>query len=233
MSLNKKKIDSPKPVDQVEDEGNSGAFIPYAPIGENLEHVPIYVRPDLQYYVSRMAFFPNCNKLYLHVPWIAQHLFRLNNALMRDERNSLSEHFKYRLSLIMSRDNECPYCVAHHVAVLKRRWDYQEETLKEILHLDQPVDEKEKVAIDFVHQATLDPAGVSDELRDRLAKHFTPQEVMELILLIGFWKMYNTMHVAMKVPLEKPALPYEDWVHIQPGEKNSVKKEGRRLETTE
>lgn len=75
---------------------------------------------------------PNCNKLYLHVPWVAEHLFRLNNALMRDERNALDEHFKYRLSMVASRANECPYCVSHHACLLKRRWDYTDEDLAEL-----------------------------------------------------------------------------------------------------
>jgi hypothetical protein len=54
-----------------------------------------------------MAFLPNAIKMYLHVPWIGEHLFRLNNAITRDERNSLSEHFKYRLALAASCENEC------------------------------------------------------------------------------------------------------------------------------
>jgi AhpD family alkylhydroperoxidase len=165
-----------------------------------------------------MAFVPNFNKLYLHVPWIAEFLFKLNNALMRDERNSLSEHFKYRLSFIASRDNECPYCTSHHVGTLKRRWNYTDELLKKVLEFQGPADEREAVAMEFVHQASLDPAAVTDELRARLAKHFTPQEVMEIVVLVGFWKMYNTMHLAMKVPIEDPVMAYKCWVDFEPGQ---------------
>jgi hypothetical protein len=52
------------------------------------------------YYQARMGFLPNAIKLYLQTPWIGEHLFRLNNGIMRDERNSLSEHLKYRLALV-------------------------------------------------------------------------------------------------------------------------------------
>ena len=38
------------------------------------------MRPDVYYYQARMAFLPNAIKLYLHAPWIAEHMFRLNNA---------------------------------------------------------------------------------------------------------------------------------------------------------
>src|SRR5437870_378580 len=63
---------APKPIDAVADEGESQAFIPYPPIGRNLEHVPIHVRPDVFYYQARMGFLPNAIKLYLHIPWSGQ-----------------------------------------------------------------------------------------------------------------------------------------------------------------
>ncbi len=197
-------------------EGSERAFIPYPEIGESLEHVPIYVRPDLAYYISRMGFLPYTIKLYLHTPWAAEYLLNLNNAVMRDERGTLTEELKYRLALIASRDNQCTYCTAHHAATLKRRWGYSEDILEDVLQLDQPRDEREAVAEEFVHQASLDPKGVTDDLRRRLAEHFTPSEVMEIVLVTGFWKMYNTMHTAMGVPLEDPVAHEAGWVSVQP-----------------
>lgn len=209
-------VDSPAPIQEVVSEGEADAFIPYPPIGDQLEHVPVGVRPDVHYYRSRMGFLPNTIKLYLHVPWAAEHLFRLNNAIMRDERGSLSEHFKYRLSIIASRDNECTYCTAHHVGILKKRWGYEDDRIERVLRLEDAEDEREAVAAEFVHQATLDPVGVTDEMRARLAKHFTPQEVMEIAYLIGFWKMYNTIHSALAAPLEDPVRDFARWVDVQP-----------------
>lgn len=217
MAISVPGVDSPRPVqDVVADEGSAEAFIPYPPIGEHLEHVPVHVRPDVHYYASRMGFLPNTIKLYLHVPWAAEHLFRLNNAVMRDDRNSLSEHFKYRLSIIASRDNECTYCTAHHVAILKHRWGYEEEQVEQVLRLEDAADEREAVAAEFVHQASLDPTGVSDELRARLAQHFSPQEVMEIAYVAGFWKMYNTIHSALAAPLEDPVASFAGWVNVNP-----------------
>jgi alkylhydroperoxidase family enzyme len=210
-------IDSPKPtVDQPVDEGSAEAFLPYPPIGDKLEHVPIHVRPELHYYISRMGFLPNTLKLYLHTPWIAECLFRLNNAVMRDERNSLSEHLMYRLGAIASRDNECTYCTAHHALTLTRRWGYEADQVESLLQLDDESDEREAAAIRFVHQASLDPSGVTDEMREDLTRHFSPPEVMQIVCLMGFWKMYNAMHTAMAAPLEDPVLDHSDWVKVQP-----------------
>jgi AhpD family alkylhydroperoxidase len=203
---------APTPIDKVKDEGESQAFIPYPEIGKNLENVPIHVRPDVLYYLQRMSFFPNAIKMYLHVPWIGEHLFRLNNAIMRDERNGLSEHFKYRLALVASYENKCPYCVSHHACTLERRWGYSDDKLAQVIEEEPPADEREAVAMEFVRQASRHDAGVTDELRARLARHFTPQEVMEIVLVAGFWKMYNMMHVAMAVPIEDPVQEYKRWV---------------------
>ena len=132
---------------------------------------------------------------------------------MRDERNGLDEHLKYRLSLVASQVNGCTYCTAHHACTLQRRWGYGDRQLAETLDPDGPRDEREAVAMEFVRQASADSAAVPDELRARLAAHFSPQEVMEVVLVVGFWKMYNTMHNAMNLPLEDPALGYKDWVN--------------------
>jgi uncharacterized peroxidase-related enzyme len=207
----------PPPVqEKIRDEGEATAFIPYPDLGDQFEHVPLTVRPDVFYYQARMGFLPNTIKLYLHTPWIAEHLFRLNNAIMRDERNQLDEHLKYRLSIIASRDNGCEYCTAHHVNTLKQRWGYNDDEVQSVLRHRTVTDEREKTAIEFVSQASLDPTTVSDEQRQRLTQQFTPAEVMEIVQVVGFWKMYNTMHSAMAAPLEDPVLAYSDWVQIQP-----------------
>jgi AhpD family alkylhydroperoxidase len=205
----------PKPIDTVVDEGQSKAFIPYPPIGNSLEHIPIHVRPDVAYYQARMGFLPNAVKLYLHTPWIAEYLFRFNNAVMRDERNSLSEEFKYRLSFLASKLNGCTYCTSHHACTLARRWNYADEQLAAALDLETPRDEREAVAMEFVRQASLDSANVPDDLRARLAEHFSPQEVMEIVLVTGFWKMYNLMHNAMNLPIEDPVQAYTEWVKFE------------------
>jgi AhpD family alkylhydroperoxidase len=207
--------DSPSPTtNDILDAGERPAFIPYPDLGERNANVPIYVRPHLDYYVARMGFLPTTIHLYCHVPWIAEYLFNLNNAIMRDERSTLSEHFKYKLAIIASRDNECEYCTAHHAVTLQRRWGYDERQVADVLKMTEPVDEKEAAAFAFVHQTSLDPAGVTDAMRARLAAAFTPEEVMTIVLVAGFWKMYNTMHTAMAAPLEDPVMAGRPFVNV-------------------
>ena len=100
---------------------------------------------------------------------------------------------------------------------MQRRWGYDDDKLAHVLEEEPPADERERVAMEFVRQASRNDAAVTDELRARLAQHFTPQEVMEIVLVTGFWKMYNMMHVAMAVPIEEPVQEYRRCVeHNRP-----------------
>lgn len=191
-------------------------YIPFPDLGDDLKRVPVYVRPDAEFYAKRMGFLPDTIRLYLHVPWVAEAMFGMNNAVMRDERNAFSEEFKYRLSMIASRDNDCAYCTSHHVGVFKEKFGYDEQKIECLLRMDQPADAREALAQEFVHQASLDARGLSDELRARMAKTFSPQEYMEIVLLVGFWKMYNTMHNAMGIESEPPIVAFKKFVEIEP-----------------
>lgn len=209
-------VNGPKIIDDVKDEGESSAFLPYPDLGENFENVPIYLRPDVSYYAQRMGFFPNCNKLYMYVPWITEHMFAFNNAIMRDERNAISEHLKYKIAVSVARTHECEYCTSHHAGTLKRRWNYSDDQLEGVLHADEPDNEAEAVAIEYANIASLDPHGVDADLRARLAAHFTPQQVMEIVLCVGFWGMYAALHAAMDLPIEQPVAGLEKWVGTKP-----------------
>lgn len=192
-------------------------YIPFPNLGDDLKRVPIYVRPAVEFYAKRMGFLPDTIRLYLHVPWVAEAMFHMNNALMRDERNALGEEAKYRLSMVASRDNDCAYCTSHHVGVFKKKFGYDETKIESVLRMDQPADAREALAQEFVHQASLDAQGVTDELRARMAKTFSPQEYMEIVLLVGFWKMYNTMHNAMGIESEPPVIAFKKFVEIGAG----------------
>lgn len=63
-----------------------------------------------------------------------------------------------------------------------------------------------------MHQASLDPTSVADEARTLVSEHFTPAQVMEIVLVTGFWKMYNTMHSAMAALLKDAVANFAHWV---------------------
>ena len=182
-------------------------FIPYV---EEKDY-PESLKPVLDPYVARMGFLPNALKLYMHRPEIAGTLFKLNNNVMRDPSSTLDQGLKRRLGAIASKVNGCTYCTSHHCAILKtpagvgsEGWGLTHEELIELMRGgDEPRDEMERACYDFVRAASSDPRTVPDDVYDRLKMHLTPPQIVELACVVGFWKMYNTVHDSLRVPLEE------------------------------
>jgi uncharacterized peroxidase-related enzyme len=182
-------------------------FIPYA----SQDNASPELREILLQYNERMGFYPNALKIYLHRPEIAEVLWNLNNRIMRDDSSSLDQRLKRELATVASKMNSCEYCTTHHSYILKRNngtgaegWDMSPEELDQLLTgKKDTLTEKEKVCYDFVTEASLDPAGVPDEIYTKLTEHLSPEEIVELAAVVGFWKMYNTIHDCLRIPIEQ------------------------------
>ena len=186
-------------------------FIPYV---EEKDYPPS-LAPLLEPYIRRMGFLPNALKLYMHRPEIAETLWKLNSNVMRDPSSTLDQNLKRRLGAVASRVNGCTYCTSHHCAILKNAqggeaegWSMPDSDLRDLLRGDdEPRNEMERVCFDFVRAASRDPRAVPGEVYERLREHLTPPEIVELACVVGFWKMYNTIHDALRIPLEEALQP--------------------------
>ena len=184
----------------------SDPIIPYADVA----NIPEAIRAPLDAYVKRMGFFPNALKLYLHRPEILECLIRLNNVTMRDESSHLDQELKRKVSIVCSALNQSAYCVAHNAAILRKGadgggegWNYTDEDVARILDPDhEDVDQVEAACMDYARAASTDASEVPQEIVSRLSEMLTPPQVVELACVVGFWKMYNTIHESLYIPLE-------------------------------
>jgi len=191
-------------------------FIPYL---EERDYPPA-LEPVLEPYMRRMGFLPNALKLYMHRPEIAETLWKLNSNIMRDSSSTLDQNLKRRLAAVASKINGCTYCTAHHCSMLKHPrglategWGMSHEELTRLLQgNEEPKDEFERVCFDFVRAASADPGNVPDEILERLKALLSPPQIIELACVAGFWKMYNTIHDALKIPIESHLL--EDAAYV-------------------
>jgi uncharacterized peroxidase-related enzyme len=185
-------------------------FIPYAPP----ESAPESMRGLLDRYAKRMGFLPNALKFYLHRPEIADVLWKLNDAVMRDASSTLDQGLKRRLAAFASKVNGCKYCTTHHCEILKspggfgaEGWDIGDGELGDLLDGNPKASNPfEQACFDFVSAASYEPTDMPDEIFDRLAAHLTPPQIVELASLVGFWKMYNTIHDSLRIPIEQHLL---------------------------
>ena len=185
-------------------------FIPYA----NHDARPDQLKAPLEAYEARMGFMPNALKMYMHRPELLACLIQLNNTVMRDPSSHLDAGLKRRIAAICSFLNQSAYCVAHNTNTLmtdtedeSEGWDFKAEDIAKLLDpAYAPDDPAEKVVIEYARAATIDHVNVPRELLDRLAACMTPPQVVELGCVVGFWKMYNSVHEALHVPVEAALL---------------------------
>ncbi|MFQ5661208.1 MAG: carboxymuconolactone decarboxylase family protein [Gammaproteobacteria bacterium] len=181
-------------------------FIPYADPAQ----APDYLKKLLDPYMERMGFLPNALKLYIHRPEIAEILWQLNNRVMRDPSSTLDQRLKRELGSVASKLNKCKYCTSHHTAILQNPanqamegWGMGDDEVQALLGGEwKPANAMERACFEFVIEATTDSGKVSEETYEELKKNLTPEQIIELAAVVGFWKMYNTIHQSLRVPLE-------------------------------
>lgn len=193
-------------------------FIPYV----REEDYPEDLKPVLGPYKERMGFIPNALKLYMHRPEISGVLWSLNSKVMRDPSSTLDQQLKRKLAAVASKINGCTYCTSHHCGMLKgdadgdsEGWGMADEDLQSLLTGDpKPKDDFEKACFDYVEAASFDPTDVSDEVLNNLKQHLSPAQIVELACVVGFWKMYNTIHDSLHIPLEEHLLEESGYVDL-------------------
>ena len=192
-------------------------FIPYVPDEKVVERLGTVVQP----YMKRMGFLPNALKLYAYRPEIAETLFRLNSNIMRDPSSTLDQFLKRKLSALASKTNGCAYCTAHCCNMLMRDktssegWGLSQDELLQILDDDyQPANAMERACFDYVRTASATPDSVPMEILERLKKHLTPPQIVELACVVGFWKFYNAVHDSLHIPVEEHLLNDTRYVDV-------------------
>lgn len=193
-------------------------FIPYA----SLEGISPFLQEVVEKYQARMGFLPNALLFYLHRQEIAAPLWQLNDAVMRHSSSTLDQGLKRKLAAIASKTNGCQYCTTHNCEMLNspggfaaEGWDMSDVDLNALLN-GHPVaaDEFEQICFDFVQQASFSPTEVPDEMLERLKAKLAPAQIVELGALVGFWKMYNTIHDCLHIPIEQHLLARSETVAV-------------------
>ncbi|MTJ80043.1 MAG: hypothetical protein F8N37_03335 [Telmatospirillum sp.] len=194
---------------------------PFIPYKDEKDFAP-YLRPVVEPYKRRMGFLPNALKLYAWRPEIAETLWQLNSKIMRDPSQTLDQFLKRRLAAVACATNGCGYCTAHSCSMLKRDpesgaegWGLSDQEVAGIVSGDlAPKDEFERGCFDFVRAASRDPGAVPDDIYDRLKAHLTPEQIVELACVVGFWKFYNAVHDALRIPIEASLAPDARYVAL-------------------
>lgn len=177
--------------------------------------------PDLidliQFFRGPLGTVPNSVLTMQRRPKIARAFTELNKAVMENGGRVTAEQ-KRLIGYIASHAAGCRYCQAHTILAAERFgstpermaaiWEYQKSSL---------FTAAERAAFDFALAAACVPNAVTPEIGENLKKHWTEDEIVEILGVVALFGYLNRWNDSMATELEP--------IGIAAGEK-SLKAEG-------
>ena len=163
--------------------------------------------PDLaeiyERFVDRYGPFRNQVAVFAHVPAALRHLMSMLMELRAAA--TLPKRYLEIAIVVVSRLNECHYCVAHHTPFLAVE-GVSLEAIDRLLDRDNPeLDDVDRLVIEYAQAAWEAPNRIRDSLFDRLRRHFSEPQIVELTLRITLCGFFNRFNDALQIEEEDTA----------------------------
>src|SRR5213079_377412 len=144
--------------------------------------------------------FANQVAVFAHVPAALRHLMQLRAAATLPKR-------ALELAIVtVSQLNACHYCVAHHKPFLAVEGVSAAGADRLLDYRDHPeLDETDKLVVEYAIAAWEHPNRIPDELFDRLRRHFSEAQIVELTLRITLCGFFNKFNDALRIEEEPEA----------------------------
>ena len=169
-----------------------------------IDEVPPQLRGVYQRFAEDYGPFLNQVKVFAHRPPALAHIMGLLLDLA-DEALLSKRHLEIAL-VVVSRLNECEYCVAHHAPRLLEQ-GLSADSVARILEPDCPgLDEVDRLVRDYAVQVTEKPQYMRDAIFEQLRKHFSEEQIVELTLRIALCGFFNRFNDALQIDMEDGVL---------------------------
>lgn len=173
-----------------------------------VEDLPPKTREALTYAQEIMGFAPNDVLTMAHWPELLEAMGRLVQVIYKP--GALDPALKRLIATITSGAAGCRYCQAHtaHGAVqmagadqqkVARVWEYQ---------TDPSFSQAERAALDLALAAGIQPNAATDDHFRALEQHFSRQEIMEIMGVIGLFGFLNRWNDTLATELEDKPLGF-------------------------
>lgn len=151
-------------------------------------------------YSTEYGPFENQAKIFAHRPPALRHIMGLLLELA-DEAVLPKRYLEIAL-VVVSKLNECSYCVAHHAPRLAAQ-GFEPDASERVLDDSVPgFDEVDMLVRDYAVQVTEKSQYMRDAIFDELKKHFTEAQVVELTLRIALCGFFNRFNDALQISME-------------------------------
>lgn len=115
--------------------------------------------------------------------------------------SSLSRENCELVAIIVSKLNDCEYCVNHHKVALNHYWK-DEERLQRLLNDINEADlsEKQVEMVSYAEKVTLDPTSVSQEdFRNLQNVSLSDRNIHDLVVVVGYFNFVNRVALGLGV----------------------------------
>lgn len=160
--------------------------------------LPADANPDLQEafqnFKRLLGYVPNSALVMQRKPKLVKALAQLASAVW-DPASEVNIGFKRLVAYMASRTHGCNYSMAHAAEAAHRAGVADAKLEAVIEYRTSPLySEAERVALDFAVAAASQPNAVTDELFERMKRHWTDAQIVEImgaVAINGFLNRWN------------------------------------------
>lgn len=166
-----------------------------------IDEVPEDVRPVYERFARDYGPFLNQVKVFAHRPPALRHIMGMLLEFYDEE--VLPKRYLEIALVVVSKINECEYCVAHHTPRAIEH-GMQADAVANILADEVPgFDAVDMLVRDYAVQVTNNFQYIRDSYFERLREHFTEEQIVELTLRIALCGFFNRFNDAMQIEMEE------------------------------
>lgn len=166
-----------------------------------IDEVPEDVREVYRRFATEYGPFVNQVKVFAHRPPALRHIMGLLLELA-EEQVLAKRHLEIAL-VTVSKLNECRYCVAHHTPRLIEQ-GLSPESVVNVLEPEVPgFDEVDTLVRDYAVEVTSNFQYIRDDMFERLKRHFTEEQIVELTLRTALCGFFNRFNDALQIGMEE------------------------------
>lgn len=154
------------------------------------------LKDTFQTYLHHLGYMPNTVLIMQRRPKLVKALAQMASAVWDRETSEVNLGFKRLVAYLASRTHGCNYSMAH-AAEAAHRLGVDDAKIEAVVdYRSSPLfSEAERAALDFAVAAASQPNAVTDELFERMKKHWSDAQIVEIagvVALNGFLNRWNS-----------------------------------------
>jgi uncharacterized peroxidase-related enzyme len=162
------------------------------------EELPAETAAVYRRFVSTYGPFASQAAVFAHCPPALDHLMGLLLDL-RQGSTIKRRHLELAI-VVVSKLNECHYCVAHHKPMLMVEGLSSAGADAVLDYETHPeLDELDRLVVEYTIAVTANPQRIRDALFDRLRAHYSEAQIVELTLRIALCGFFNRFNDALQI----------------------------------